>query len=68
MSFIIKMAKQMTRRNRLVSAAFIIIIAIILNTDTLFSKSFESFVSHIVHCIVEGIIILMFSRELRAHE
>lgn len=55
----------MNRRSKIVSGTFIVLIAIILNTDIIFSKGIDDFVSHIFHCVVEGIIILMFARELR---
>lgn len=58
----------MTRRNKVVSATFIIIIALILNLDILISKGFLSYFSYYIHCLVEGIIILMFSKELRGHD
>lgn len=57
----------MTRRNKTVSSVFIIIIALILNLDILISKGFSDYFSYYIHCLVEGIIILMFSRELRGH-
>lgn len=55
----------MTRRSKTVSAVFIMLIAVILNVDTIFTENAHSIFSHITHCIVEGVIILMFARELR---
>ncbi len=57
----------MTRRNKTVSAGFIIIIAIMLNIDLLIAKGLFVFFSYYIRCIVEGIIILMFARELRGN-
>jgi len=55
----------MNRRSKIVSGAFIVLIAIILNIDTLMHWDIHFYVSHIVHCVVEGVIILMFAKELR---
>lgn len=55
----------MIKRNKIISIIFIIIIAIILNVDVIFTKDSQSIFSHIIHCIGEGIVILMFSRNLR---
>jgi hypothetical protein len=55
----------MNRRSKIVSSTFIVLIAIILNIDTIFSKGMDDIFSHIIHCVVEGVIILMFARELR---
>jgi len=55
----------MTKRSKIVSAVFIVLIAVILNIDTLMHWDIHFYVSHLIHCIVEGVIILMFARELR---
>jgi hypothetical protein len=43
----------------------IVLVALIINFDTYFTENIHGIVSHLVHCITEGVIILMFSRELR---
>ena len=55
----------MINRNKLVSAAMITIIAIILCIPMLLTGKYHDFVFTAFHCIIEGIIVLMFSRELR---
>lgn len=55
----------MTRRAKIVSSFMIAIVALIINFDTYFTENIHGIVSHLVHCITEGVIILMFSREMR---
>jgi hypothetical protein len=55
----------MNRRAKIVSSFMIVMVALIINFDTFCSKDLTSIVSHLVHCITEGVIILMFSREMR---
>jgi hypothetical protein len=43
----------------------IFITSFILCLDAFATENLMSFFSHLTHCIVEGIIVLMFSRELR---
>lgn len=58
----------MTTRAKMVSSFMIVLVALIINFDTYFSNDLHGCVSHIVHCITEGVIILMFSREMRGEK
>ena len=55
----------MSIKKKTVIAFVIFITSCILCMNVLFLHDFELFISHVIHCIAEGIIILMFSRELR---
>jgi hypothetical protein len=56
----------MAPKNKLVSAMVIIITSILASFDiVLFGEGIKPFFSHFLHCSTEGIIILMFSREMR---
>lgn len=50
---------------KIVIALFIVITSIILCMDIIFTQNFEQSFSNIIHCIAEGIIILMISKEIR---
>lgn len=55
----------MNTRCKVTSAVFLTIISLILCADVLFIHNPNTYFSHVIHSIVEGIIILMFSKELR---
>lgn len=55
----------MRMRHKIVAAIFFVITSLILCADVLFSKNVSPYLSHILHCIGEGIIVLMFSENLK---
>lgn len=55
----------MTNWNKIVSAGMITIIAIILCIPMLLTGKYHDFLFTVFYCIVEGVIVLMFSREIR---
>ncbi len=44
-----------------------LLIALILNLDILIEHTVSQYMGYVIHCCVEGMIVLMFSRELRGH-
>lgn len=54
----------MNTRNKIVATVFLLITSSLLCMDIFFDFNLKSYLSHIGHCIAEGIIVLMFSREL----
>ncbi len=57
----------MNTRRKFTFAVFLIITSLILCADIFFTKNTNIYFSHVLHCIAEGIIVLMFSRELRGY-
>ena len=55
----------MDKRDIIRSTTVIILTSLILCVDIFFTENTASFFTHVIHCIGEAIIILMFSRELR---
>jgi len=55
----------MNTRCKITASVFLFVISFILCADVLFIPNPNTFFSHVIHCVVEGIIVLMFSRELR---
>ena len=52
-------------RQKIISAIVLIIVSAIFCLDTLYNHGFTSFITHLSHCSCVGIVVLMFSRELR---
>ncbi|CAB4148411.1 hypothetical protein UFOVP855_28 [uncultured Caudovirales phage] len=58
----------MIKNTKLIAAIILILSSAILCGDILFSENLNQFLSHVIHCVVEGVIVLMFSKELRGQQ
>jgi len=48
-----------------INTAMIAVISVIVSADLLFSSDFKAFTVSFVHSLVTGVVVLMFSKELR---
>lgn len=58
----------MIKNTKLIAVIILIITSAILCGDILFGENLNQFLSHVIHCVVEGVIVLMFSKELRGQQ